>query len=87
MPLMQRHRPKAKCGARCEIRMKDYTNSEITHVINEHVHSKRDRQILLACFVDGITHENIAEAVDLSPRRVSKIISDYSIILERHLSS
>ena len=67
--------------------MREYTNSEITHIINEYVHSKRDRQVLLSCFVDGITHENIAEAVDLSPRRVSKIISDYSIIIERHLST
>jgi len=67
--------------------MREYTNSEITHVINEYVHSKRDRDVLLACYVDGITHENIAEAVKLTPRRVSKIISDYSIILERHLNS
>lgn len=67
--------------------MREYSNSEITHIINEYVHSKRDREILLACFVDGITHETIAEAVDLSPRRVSKIISDYSLVIDSHLSS
>lgn len=67
--------------------MKEYSNSEITHIINEYVHSKRDRSILLMCFVDGITHESIAEMVDLTPRRVSKIISDYSIMIDRHLNS
>lgn len=65
--------------------MREYTNSEITHIINEYIHNKRDRQILLLCFVDGITHENIAEAVNLTPRRVSKIISDHSITIEKHL--
>lgn len=65
--------------------MRDYTNSEITHIINEYIHNKRDREILLLCFVDGITHENIAEAVNLTPRRVSKIISDHSITIEKHL--
>lgn len=67
--------------------MREYINSEVTHIINEYVHSKRDRAILLDCFVDGIPHETIAEKVGLSPRRVSKIISDYSIVIDRHLSA
>ena len=67
--------------------MREYTNSEVTHIINEYVHSKRDREILLLCFVDGITHESIAEKTDLTPRRVSKIISDYSILIEKHLTT
>ena len=69
------------------MRVKDYsyTNSEMEHIISEYIHSQRDRQILKLCFVDGITHEKIAEVVDLTPRQVSNIISKGSIIIAEQL--
>ena len=67
--------------------MRAYTNSEIEHLIDEHIHSKRDRLILKLKFIDGYTNEYIAalKEVDLSPRRVSTIISNGSLIISEYL--
>ena len=62
-----------------------YTNSEMKEIIAEHIHSIRDRKILSMCFIDGITHERIAEEVELSPRQVSNIISKGSIVIAKCL--
>lgn len=51
----------------------EYTNSGITFVINEYVHSARDRSLLLMRYVDGMTYEQIAEKLDLSVRQVQNI--------------
>lgn len=65
--------------------MRDYTNSEIEYLIDEHIHSARDRLILKLCYIDGHSHEAIAEKVDLSPRRVSAIISECTLKLSDYL--
>ena len=54
--------------------MIEYTNSAINAVIDEHIHSKRDRIILKSRFIDGLTYEQIAEDVDMSVRQVKNII-------------
>lgn len=54
--------------------MKEYTNSEISKIIDECIHSERDRAILKRRLVDGIKYEKIAEEFDLSVRHVKKII-------------
>lgn len=58
--------------------MKDYTNSQITFLIDEHIHNKRDREIMKLHYVDGISADTIAKRkdIDLTPRRVSQILSD-----------
>ena len=58
--------------------MKQYTNSHITFLINEYIHNKRDREIMILHYVDGISADEIAKLknVDLTPRRVSQILSD-----------
>lgn len=63
----------------------EYTNSEMERIIDEHIHSQRDRTICKRCFIDGITHERIAEEVDLTPRQVSNIISKNSLVIAKHL--
>lgn len=67
--------------------MRDYTNSEMRELIDEHIHSERDRLILKLCFIDGYSHENIAErkAVQLTPRQVSNIISKNMEKLNKYL--
>jgi len=71
------------------MRVKDfeYTNSEMERIIDEHIHSQRDRVICKRCFIDGITHERIAEEVDLTPRQVSNIISKNSLVIAKHLEN
>lgn len=58
--------------------MRDYTNSQIIALIDEHIHSKRDREIMKMHYVDGISADAIAKRkdVDLTPHRVSAILSD-----------
>jgi len=54
--------------------MKEYTNSQISAVIDEYIHSQRNRDILKRRYVDGITYERIAEEFDLSVRQTKTII-------------
>jgi DNA-directed RNA polymerase specialized sigma24 family protein len=52
----------------------EYTNSEITNLIDEHIHSERDRAILKRRLVDGIRYEELAEEFELSVRQVKNIV-------------
>lgn len=51
-----------------------YTNSYITRIICEYIHSERDRRILLRRYVDGICFEPLAEEFDMSVRQVKNIV-------------
>ena len=55
-------------------RIKEYTNSEIIAMINEHIHSERNRSILKRRLVDGITFEKLAEEFDLSVSQIKRIV-------------
>ena len=63
----------------------NYTNSEMSEVIEENIHSQRDRLILKKCFIDGLSHEKISEEINMSNRQVSNIISKYSVMLIEYL--
>lgn len=54
--------------------MKEYANSEIIRLIDEYVHSERDRAILKRRLVDGICFEPLAEEFDLSARQIKNIV-------------
>lgn len=58
--------------------MKQYTNSHISYLIDEYIHHKRDREIMKMHYVDGMSADTIAKVkgIDLTPRRVSQILSD-----------
>lgn len=64
---------------------KEYSNPGISLLIDEWIHSKRDREILKMCYVDKIPDERIAEITGMSPRRIFDIINDGAKILNRHL--
>lgn len=63
----------------------EYTNSQIKTLIDEHIHSSRDRGILFERLVNGRTFEAIAELYDLSDRQVKTIVYKSEEILFRHL--
>ena len=65
--------------------MIDYTNSEITALIVEHVHSERDRALLLRRWVDGICFEPLSEEFGLSVRQTKNIVYKYEKILVYYL--
>ena len=52
----------------------DYSNSEIKILIDEYIHSERDRKILKRRLMDGITYERLAEEFDLSVRQTKSIV-------------
>ena len=52
----------------------EYTNSQIMFLINEHIHSERDRGILKRRLVDGIHFEPLAEEFDISVKQCKRIV-------------
>ena len=54
--------------------MIEYTNSDIETIINEYIHKERDRNLLKRRYMDGITHEKLAEEFNLSVKQVKNII-------------
>ena len=65
--------------------MKAYTNSRIVYLIDEYIHNKRDREIMKMHYVDGMSADEIAKKFDLTPRRVSQILSDRLLEIDRYL--
>jgi len=63
----------------------EYTNSQIRALIDEHLHSIRDRQILLDRLVDGLTFEALAEKHGMSDRQIKTIVYKAEGILFKHL--
>lgn len=54
--------------------VKEYANSKIAYLIDEYIHSERDRAILKRRFIDGICYEPLAEEFDLSVSQVKRIV-------------
>lgn len=54
--------------------MKEYTNSRISALIDEHIHSERDRRLLKRRLIDGVCYEPLAEEFCLSDRQVRRIV-------------
>lgn len=65
--------------------MIEYTNSEISHIIDEYIHNERDRNILKRRLIDGICYEPLAEEFDLSTKQVQNIIRKSESILFKHI--
>ena len=54
--------------------MKEYTNSQIAVLIDDHIHSERDRAILKRRLIDGVCYEPLAEEFDMSVSQMRRII-------------
>jgi len=65
--------------------MIEYSNSQISELIDEWIHSERDRAILKRRLIDGITFEKLAEEFDMSVRQIKKIVYKRSEYLFTHL--
>jgi hypothetical protein len=52
----------------------EYTNSQIRAIIEEHIHSKRDREILCMRLIDGLCYDQIAAEYQLTPRQIKNIV-------------
>lgn len=63
----------------------EYTNSQIRELIDEHIHSERDRAILKRRLIDGICFEPLAEEFGMSVRQIKTIVYRCSSVLFAHL--
>ena len=61
------------------------TNSEISKLIDEWIHSERDRKILKRRLIDGICYEPLADEMDMSVRQVKNIVSKAEKQLFKHI--
>ena len=52
----------------------EYTNSQIRELIEENIHSERNRKILERRLIDGITFEKLAEEFEMSVSQIKRII-------------
>lgn len=64
--------------------MMEYSNSHISEIIDEWIHSERDRAILKRRLVDGIVYDKLAEEFDLSVRQIKKIVYKAEDVIFRH---
>lgn len=67
--------------------MIDYSNSQIEKIIDEYIHSKRDREILKRRYIDGILQESLAEEFNLSVRQTQNIIYKHENLIFKMLKS
>lgn len=63
----------------------NYTNSQISEIIDEYIHSERDRRILKRRYIDGICYEPLAEEFDLSVRQVKNIVYKNEELIFKHI--
>jgi hypothetical protein len=63
----------------------DKSNTEIINLINEYIHSERDRQIMKRRLVDGICYEPLAEEFDLSTVQTKRIVFKQTSQLTSHI--
>ena len=61
--------------------MKTYTNSQLCNIIDDYVHSQRDRDLLKRRYIDGITFEVLGEEFSLSTRQVKNIVYKYDNLI------
>lgn len=65
--------------------MPEYRNSDMCLIIDEYIHNARYRDLLRLRLCEGLTYEEIAEAVNFSPQHVKHICKKYKAFLMRHI--
>lgn len=63
----------------------EYRNSDMKLAIDEYVHNPRYRELLRLRYCDGMTYEEIADAVDYSTQHIKTICKKYKETLYSHL--
>ena len=76
MQCLSRHRP-----CQSEKAMTDYRNSELQALINEYIHSQRDREIIKDRLVNGLTYAELSQKHYLSERQIKRIVQKADKIL------
>ena len=72
-------------GLEESVDLDNVSNSQIAHLIDEWIHSERDRKILKRRLIDGICYEPLADEMGMSVRQVKNIIAKAEEKLFKHL--
>lgn len=63
----------------------EYTNSSVARIIDEYIHSERDRAIIKRRLIDGVSIERLAEEFDRSPRTMQRKVAKLQEAVFLHL--
>ena len=63
-----------------------YSNSQMAELIDEYIHSERDRKILKRRLIDGKTFDELAAEFNLSPRYIKTIVYRQQERLFKHFA-
>lgn len=65
--------------------MIEYTNSSVARIIDEYIHSERDRAIIKRRLIDGVSIERLAEEFDRSPRAMQRRVAKLQAAVFLHM--
>ena len=63
----------------------NYQNDQVRRIIDQHIHSERDRGILKRNLCDGIGYEALAEEFQMSRSQIARIVPRGAKIVFYHL--
>lgn len=58
-----------------------YTNSKMAFLIDEYIHSARDREILKDRLINGLTYSELEDKHHLSERQIKRIVKRADALL------
>lgn len=61
--------------------MRQYSNSRLREIVEDYIHSERDRKILIRKYCDNLTIERLAEEFEISVSQVKRIIYKHSFAI------
>ena len=65
--------------------MIEYTNSSVARIIDEYIHSERDRAIIKRRLIDGVSIERLAEEFDRLPRAMQRRVAKLQAAVFLHM--
>lgn len=63
----------------------NYRNSDVARIIDEYIHSERDRKIIKRRLIDGISIERLAEEFERSPRAMQRKVAKLQAVVFLHM--
>ena len=57
-----------------------YTNSQMAYLIDEYIHSARDREILKDRLINGLTFAELEDKHHLSERQIKRIVKKADVV-------
>lgn len=64
-----------------------YQNDQVKRIIDQHIHSERDRGILKRSLCDGIGYEDLAEEFQMSRSQIARIVPRGEAIVFHHVTN